>query len=306
MSKAKQEPAQEQELYQVQDDPPTEQSTTVDTYVLPEHIRRDLLRGMAESIDTPQKLAKIGVMPAAAGLYRIQGADETTDDLKVPTFKGVVLHSHSRNVLWDREYGDNTPVADEERLPACSSPNSKVGIPRKGFAHAALDGAEATGDERIECASCPYNQWGSGDMLIATKNHKGKAVTNQKAIYIMLPGRKAPMVLTISGYSIAAWDEYMMGLMNQDIPVQSVVTEFAQKIQNRKGKDVALIVLRRAGVLPAETFQGALRKREEFRASIFPAEVLMEAKVDDGADAPSDDELEQFKGKIDEQDELPF
>jgi hypothetical protein len=205
------------------------QRNPLSALVVPDDVRADLLRSQAESIGTPQRLPQIRLMPAAAGLYEFKDTNETPRE-----FRGVILGSHARNVLWDGAYGDERPEAD--RGPACQSRDGKIGVPRAGFHHAALGtNAPAAGDEMIECASCPYNSFGSKRMISENGSPKGKAVTNQRSVYVAIEGRRSPMELVIVSTSIPPFDEYLNSLLQREIPVQSVVTLFKQELKNRVG-----------------------------------------------------------------------
>lgn len=274
--------------------------------VVPDDIREDLLRTQAESISTPQRLPRIKIMPAAAGLYEFT---DRTPSVTEREFNGVILGSHARNVLWDGAYGDDRP--EGERAPACSSRDGKVGVPRQGFAHAALQSGNgsivaATGEEMIECASCPYNAFGSKRMISESGSPKGKAVSNQRSVYIALEGRRSPMELVITNMSIPPFDEYLNSLLQRDIPVQSVVTTFKQELKNRVGSSgrYAVATFSSAGSLSPEAFNRVLALRTEYLSFIRPQDpVAARASVED----LSDDGEVLVEGTTDgDEDDLPF
>lgn len=277
-------------------DQPDNGGTAIEPYTMPQHIREELLRAQQGSIQTALQLPKIKIMPAGAGLYEIEGADDGSQRTTTERFTGVILNSHWRNVLWDRKFGGPAPADDALRFPACSSPDGKWGVPREGFMHAMLGGKAATGEEHIECATCHYNQWKTGAELISTANAKGKAVTNQRALYIMVPNRNVPMEMILSPMSIPPFDEYLMGLLNQSIPVQGVVTEFTQKVVQRSTA-VAMAQFKRVGFLDEEQFSDVLRKREEFKASINPPAEYIPAEVHGDVSGQED---------ADDDEHLPF
>jgi hypothetical protein len=273
--------------------------TAVDSYVLPEHIRQDLLRTQQESLTTAIQLPKIKVLPAGVGLYEIESAQEGAEPQHAPSFVGVIIAHHNRNILWDRKHGSPAPIDDLLKRPACSSEDGKYGVPREGFTHAAL-GRPAIRNERIECASCPYNQFGSGAMLVADKNAKGRAVSNYKVLYVMLDGRVAPMELALPGMSIRPFEDYLMRLTNQGVPVMAVFTEFRQSVTMRNGSKVANAEFRRAGVLNEQQFNAVLDKRVQFAASITPQAYIPLATI-----VQSDESQHDSTGG-DESDYPPF
>ena len=270
--------------------------------VVPDDVRADLLRSQAEEVGTPQRLPQIKIMPAAAGLF------EFTDDNSTPReFRGIILGSHARNVLWDGAYGEER--AESDRGPACSSRDGKIGVPRIGFRHAALQTrdpgsstfVEATGTEQIECATCPYNAFGSKRMITENGSPKGKAVTNQRSVYIAVEGRRSPLELLVVNTSIPPFDEYLNSLLQREIPVQSVVTTFKQELKNRVGAAgrYAVATFTNSGAVDAETFNRILALRTEYLSFIRPQNpVAATATVDDLSDAG--EVLEEGE------DDLPF
>lgn len=232
---------------------------------LPEDIRRELLEAQKESIALPQRLPTVGVMAAGVGLFEFQDTNETA-----ATFRGVILASHPRNILWDKKFGQE-PRTEEEKFPACASPDGKYGHPRPGFRHEALGGRAAQGDESIDCHTCPYNKFGSGNKLISDKNPKGKAVTNQRSVYIAIEGRMSPVDLTLPPTSMAALDEYMTMLLNRQLPAPAVVTEFGQVRKEKGGMKWGVVTLKLVRELNAEEFAAIMQMRRDYLQVITPA-----------------------------------
>ena len=272
--------------------------------VLPDDIRADLLRAQQQSIQTPQQLPQVRIMPAGAGLYEFKDNNDT-----VRSFQGVILNNHPRNVLWDRAFGE-TPVAagadDQQNLPACSSVDGKYGTPRRGFLHIMVNDGQtpAEGTELVACATCRYNQWGTGTMLNPRGNPKGKAVTNQRSVYVLMEGRNAPVELILSPTSISAFDEYLTFLTNKGIPAQAVVTEFSQEVKTRAGSNIrwGVATFREVGALDQETFNLVLEKRAQFQSSIAPSSVPTTSQPATVAGDPN----ESVTDAEIEADEIPF
>jgi hypothetical protein len=288
---------------------PQESASTA--VMIPQDVRNDLLRAQQEEMGDNARLAQVKVMAAGAGLFEFKdGSIEPTR-----AFKGIVLNSHDRNVLWDRAFGDEAAPpaagqdAGEQNLPACSSGNGKQGIPRAGFVHAALQRAgstpvAATGNEVIECASCPYNQFGTGRMFNPRGNERGKAVTNQKSVYVLLEGRETPVEVVLTPSSLQAYQDYLGGLLNQGIPVQAVVTEFAQEVKQRAGSNLrwGVVVFRQGEFVSGDRFAEVLTARNRFARQIMPTEILVEATVDDATTHVAGE------GRLptDDSEEIPF
>jgi hypothetical protein len=258
---------------------------------LPEDVRRDLLRAQQGMIGDTQPLPQVKIMAAGAGMYEFTDTNET-----VREFEGVILGSHARNVLWDRPYGTQLPpgAPDEDKLPVCSSRDGKTGIPRRGFAHAALQGRVATGTESIDCKRCPYNQWGSKGLIPAllragagetAATAKGKAVVNQRAVYFLVQGRQTPVELILPPTSISALDEYLAMLLNRGMPVQAVLTRMSQDVQQRGGLRWAQATFAQGDLLDAAAFHRALETRTAFKNQIegVVEELVIEPEIVDAA-----------------------
>lgn len=244
---------------------------------LPPDIRAELLKAQGESIGGVQSLPQIRVMGLGAGLFEFKDTSETAK-----TFEGVILGAHAQNVLWDRD-AEEEAATDLLKRPACSSVDGKTGIPREGFEHIMLGGSVAQGNERIDCASCKYAAFGSGAMLIPKRNPKGKAVTNQKMVYVLIPGRETPMELVLNAMSLKNYDHYATSMLNAGVPTQAVVTRFSQEVVTKSPTiKYGTVKLSRGDSLDMESFQTVIAKRREYMHFIAPVvEELVEALPDE-------------------------
>lgn len=97
--------------------------------------------------------------PSGGGkAFDILTGDEEMDT-SVPSFRGVIVHSHKCNAYFDENTSGNTP-------PICSSVNG-------------TDGFDSSTGEWLKCAGCPRNLYGTA------KNGRGKACKNMHKLYIM-------------------------------------------------------------------------------------------------------------------------
>lgn len=279
-----------------------EPEQTGTSLVVPDDVMQDLLNAQRQSIEGPQALPQIKIMPAGVNLFEFTDTGETKS-----TFRGVILNIHSRNVLWDHKFGADVP--EDERFPACSSADGRYGSPRPNFRHAALEGQAAQGDELIECRTCPYNKWNTGNLLIADKNPKGKAVTNQRVVYILLEDREAPMELVISSTGINPLEEYTANLLNRRVPMQGVVTEFGLATQTKGTMRWSGPTFRNIRNLDQQEFAAALRIRQEYWNSITPPEIMAPSANGLGGIPLDEGEIEDNQGGgvgSDEADDFPF
>jgi hypothetical protein len=291
-----------------------EPGTSVQPYDLPEDIRRELLNAQKGMIVNRQKLPIVKMMPAGVGMYEFTDTGDT-----VREFAGIILGSHARNVLWDKPYGQQASAGEEEKgRPACMSSDGKTGVPRQGFRHAALQGREALGTERIVCRTCPYNQWGSKGLIPAilrpgetAETAKGKAVVNQRSVIILTPNRVAPVELILPPTSIVGLDEYLTTTLNQGRPVQSLVTIFKQEQKQKGTLKWSQAVFVAGDSIDAQTFQRVLQSRTEYKAAIegIEEELIVEAEPEVAPAASGTGEaFEDFPaaGGSGEDDQIPF
>jgi hypothetical protein len=296
---------------------PTSQPGTGLVRSMPEDIRRELLNAQKGMLGERAKLSQIKIMNAGVGMF------EFTDDPSTNPreFTGVILGSHDRNVLWDKAFGVNeAPAAGSdgsERLPACSSNDGLYGVPRQGFRHAALSRTPnpvAVGTERINCKTCPYNQWSSRGLIPAKlrpgedpATAKGKAVSNYRILYVMMAGREVPMEMIIPSTSISSYDEYLSSLIQRGIPVQGIVTKFTQQQQSKNGQRFCTALFTMEAELDDQGFANAMAMRTQWRNEIEGrVEELVEATVENAA-APAVQSLEdQATGAAPDDEDIPF
>lgn len=256
-----------------------------------------LLQSQRESITEVQRLPAIKVMPQGIGMFEF-----TDDNATEREFFGIILHSHARNVLWDKPFGYEADPNDEfANLPACASPDGIEAAPRPLFTHLSLrtqSGAGpvvvATGNELLECRTCAYNAWGSAALI--AKTGKGKACSNQRAVYILIEGREAPMELTLPPTSISSLDEYLTTMTNRQKPVQTVITKFSQRVDTRGSLRWGVAKFEMASELTREQVAGVLAKRSAYMTAMSPQLAPARITVAESADLTStaDDDTLSF------------
>ena len=121
-------------------------------------------------------------------------------DASVPSFRGVIIHSHRCNAYWGGSDITNQP-------PECSSMDGISGVDSDG--------------EVLCCKDCDWNQFGS-----ASKG-RGKACKNMQRLYIFVEGVPIPMLLTLPPTSLSAFRSYRVSsLAGRKLKPNEVVTEF--------------------------------------------------------------------------------
>jgi hypothetical protein len=122
-------------------------------------------------------------IPSGGGLaFEVPGDDPDNPEL-VKEIVGVIVDQHAVNAYWADKYaGQNNP-------PDCSSMDGKRGT-------------TINGQER-DCASCPYNQWGSD------QETGGKICKNMRRIYILPQDAMFPLLLTLPPTSLKNFANYL-------------------------------------------------------------------------------------------------
>ena len=227
-----------------------------------------------------------GRIKIAAGGVNIFQVFEPGEEEAAPaqTVEGVIMLSHKSNGLWSKPFGSG-----DSKTPDCSSVDGVYGT------------VTETG-ECVECASCPYNAFGSAK----GGEGRGKACKNMRRLYIMRRGDIFPMVLTLPPTALSAYDSYRTKVMLGRKKMANVMTRISLKsAQNKDGVSYSTPIFEAVGVLDGveaaamRAYSDALNssaQRVGVTADDAPADVQQEAAqptvVDADAsavfDAPND------------------
>lgn len=149
-------------------------------------------------------------IPSGGGLaFELPGEDD--DDYKTEkTITGIIVYHHPTNAYWADSYsGANNP-------PDCSSIDGKTGI------------VTATG-EKVQCASCRYNQWGSETRPDGSAG-RGKACKNMRRLYILRDGEMFPLLLTLPPTSLKNFGNFVAKrVLGRGLRTIDVLTEVSLK-----------------------------------------------------------------------------
>lgn len=153
----------------------------------------DELAGLSSSFE------RIKIPAAGSTVFEVPGDDPDSPEA-VKEFSAVILHHHPLNAFYRNKYtGGSNP-------PDCGS----------------FDGVLGEGDPGGSCATCPYNQFGSGE-------GGGKACKNRRRIYLLREGDVFPMLLSLPTGSLKDFTRYLMRLLSHGQKSGSVVTRFTLK-----------------------------------------------------------------------------
>jgi hypothetical protein len=143
----------------------------------------------------------------AGGATAFELPTEGEDTEMVKEFSAVILNHHPLNAFYETKYtGDSNP-------PDCGSFDGRFGKDNPG------------GD----CATCPHNQYGTGE-------NGSKACKNKRRVYILREGEVFPLLLTLPTGSLKAFTKYLKTQLSKGRASSGIVTRFAlKKVTNAGG-----------------------------------------------------------------------
>ena len=141
---------------------------------------------------------RIKIPAGGSTAFEIPGDNDETELVK--DVKGVILLHHPAYAFYREKYqGGSNP-------PDCGS----------------FNGIQGTGDPGGLCASCPYNQFGSGE-------GQAKACKNRRMIYILMENELFPMVLSLPTGSLKEFTKYVKRQLSKGRKLSQVVTKVSLK-----------------------------------------------------------------------------
>ena len=146
-------------------------------------------------------------IPAAGGqAFEVPGELPGETDM-VKDFSGVILFHHPMFAYYRERFsgGNNAPDGGS------------------------YDGISGVGNPGGICATCPLNQFGSGE-------NGGKACKNKRRIYVLREGELIPILLVLPTGSMKEFSVYIKRLLAKGKKSNSVVTKFSlKKVTNASG-----------------------------------------------------------------------
>lgn len=149
---------------------------------------------------------KIATPSGGATYFEIEGHDQPLSVLR-----GVILRHHLTNLRFEGDYdgSDNAPV--------CVSNDGICGMHRE------------TG-EVIECATCPYNQFGSG-------KDGGKECQNRRTLYFLLEGEELPRIISIPAGSLAEFSKLQLKTLVLKKNIKDMVVDI-RLVKKKSSKNI--------------------------------------------------------------------
>lgn len=195
-------------------------------------------------------------IPSGGGIaFEIPSDDPDNPDV-CKSIRGVVVHHHKANAYWEDSASTGNP-------PDCTS----------------LDGITGYGKIGGPCADCPLNQFGSGE------GGEGKACKNTERLYILLPDRLLPVVLSLPPTSLRNWKTYKTNVISKGKRICDLFTEISlSKESNAAGQDYSVATFRMGAPLSPELAGRSYQYRQGIKETIasgaLAAREAMAPKID--------------------------
>ncbi len=129
--------------------------------------------------------------------------NEATGEVR-QTLRGVVPYFHVTRALF---------LGEGQDRPDCSSMDGKYGV---------YFDVELNREQRRECATCPFNKYGSDP-----KGGKGKACKEMRRLFLLEEGSNMSSVVTLPPTSLKVWDRFVSGLLYKGTPLAAVEVELS-------------------------------------------------------------------------------
>jgi len=214
-----------------------------------EDFREAVMENAGDGI-TASDLTKVKV-PSGGSLFfsvpTLEG-DEAVKDLR-----GIIIHTQAANALWTGAFdGSKNP-------PNCTSEDGLVGC----------------GEPGGECASCPFNQFGSGSDAKGNQT-KGKACKNMMKVFILLEGAMLPIMIALPPSSLASFKKYRLALTQNALPLSAVITSIKLvKTKSDAGIEYSECVFKLGGKISADEKASV----KAYKDAIMP--MIVSAKIND-------------------------
>jgi hypothetical protein len=230
----------------------------------------DLLRETLDGQDVNEfSLPRVRI-PAGGGLQwevpTLSGSEATKE------LQGVVVMYKSSRSYWSEPYeGDNEP-------PDCSASDAKHAV--KGDNEIEIPATLDEATNRLLCETCAFSEWGSSD----TGSGRGQACKLTRQLFLIVPDRMLPLVVTLPPTSLKAASAYFLMLADYSKDYRRITTVVG--LEKRSGKsvpDFSAATFRMGEDLDDETAEIMASYSEALRPHFEAVRVESQAEVVDAS-----------------------
>lgn len=232
-------------------------------------------------------LTRIRIPSGGGTTWEIPGARGATSTREL---QGVVLFAKASRAYWPGAYeGNNDPpvCASRDGRTASARPVETTDPETKEVTEAMPRiPAETDPSGRYICDTCHFAEFGSGD-------GRRQACKQMRQIFLLLPDRLLPAVLTLPPTSLKAAKVYFLGLVDLGLLQHGVITRATLHKQKNEGTPEFSVVEFQAGdELPPELAARALAYSEAARPRFMRVVATREDLGEEPASAPVDATVE--------------
>lgn len=187
-------------------------------------------------------------IPSGGGKAFEVETDDPEDPEVLKEVDGVIIFTHRMNAYWPHKFGETDEDGNTNKIPDCSSMDGKSGLMRE------------TGEIR-DCATCPFNQFGS--------EGAGKACKNMRRLYILRDGKPDVYLLTVPPTSLKDINKALKALMGKTkTPYTRQIVTFKLSVAESKDKiKYSRVSLEKKALLPEKLFPVTQKLRAELKKS---------------------------------------
>ena len=221
---------------------------------LPPEVQDEILDEMQDLEDAGSLNFKHIKIPGSNGgnAFLVQGDEDGQIDY-LKTIDGVIIYTHKCNGYWSEAFSGG-----QTKFPDCASMDGKTGV-------------NAETGEVIECATCPWNQFGTGRNTDGTQS-RGKACKNMRRVYLLRDGDTSLYMLSVPPTSIKEVATQLKRLLASGIPYVNMITRFSlEPAVSASGKTYSKVKISKVGLLPPDAAASAQKMRQDLKAILTGA-----------------------------------
>lgn len=194
-----------------------------------------------QEINNTMQMGGFDYRPGKIGIMHREKCFITPDRQTVTSINGTIVYFHKARGYWQEE---------GQQIPTCSSMDGKTGTRRIS--------EDGTDTEMVNCANCPYNQFGSDP-----KGGAGKACKEMRRLFIVEQDSILPAILNVPPTSLKAFDQFISGLVSKKKAHIAYETIFRLEGAKGAGFDYSKVVFELGEKHPNEKIIELLKMREQ-------------------------------------------
>lgn len=233
---------------------------TTNNFCFPSVCEDAELYDLAEFEDIAPEFPRVKIPSGGQLSFEVPNPERPDDPDPCKALVGVIVMQHTANSYWAESDTNGTP-------PDCSSD----------------DGVTGYGTPGGKCASCPLNEFGSGE------GGAGKACKNMKNLYLLRDGDIMPLLLSLPPTSLKAFRQYANNLRFTGRGLSAVVTRIGLKRQESGGNAYSVATFSMEAPLApelAKAGQAYARSMRENIAAMRAARTMPAADYNTAESAP--------------------